>query len=72
MVSRLAVFGEGGLDELDLAWMLRGLTSNVRYTRRNEQDALAAKQVELGRPKATRAALIPVTKSEAWWGLAQD
>src|SRR5437764_326310 len=72
MVSRLAVLGEGGLGGLDVAWTLRGLTSNVRYTRRNEQDALAAKQAELGRPEATRAALIPITKSEAWWGLAQD
>lgn len=72
MVSRLAVLDEAGLGELDVAWALRGLTSNVRYTRRNEQEALVAKQAELGRPEATRAALIPLTKSEAWWGLAQD
>jgi hypothetical protein len=26
----------------------------------------------LGRPGATRAALIPIKKSAAWWGLAQD
>ena len=26
----------------------------------------------LGRPEATCAALIPLTKSAAWWGLAQD
>lgn len=72
MVSRLAVLGEGSLGELDVTWTLRGLTSNVRYTRRNEQDALAAKHAELARPEATRAALIPITKSKAWWGLAQD
>jgi hypothetical protein len=72
LVSRLAIFGEGGLGELDVAWTLRGLTSNLRYTRRNEQDALAATQAELGRPEATRAALIPITKSEAWWRLSQD
>jgi hypothetical protein len=26
----------------------------------------------LGRPEATRAALIPIRKSEAWWALPQD
>ena len=29
-------------------------------------------QEGLGRPRASRAALIPIRKSEAWWGLAQD
>ena len=58
-------------------WPRRGLcvarlTSNTRYTRRDEQAALAARQAELGRPEATRAALNPITKSEAWWALAQD
>ncbi len=72
MVSRLAVLDGAGIADLDAAWALRGLTSNVRYTRHNEQEALAARQAELGRPQATRAALIPITKSEAWWRLAQD
>ncbi len=26
----------------------------------------------LGRPEATRAALIPIRKADAWWSLAQD
>ncbi len=29
-------------------------------------------QAGLGRPEATRAALIPITKSAAWWDLPQD
>lgn len=72
MVSRLAVLDGAGIADLDAVWALRGLTSNARYTRRNEQEALAARQAELGRQEATRAALIPITKSEAWWRLPQD
>jgi chlorite dismutase len=53
-------------------WCLRGVTSNTRYTNRAELDALAARQQGLARPQATRAALIPIRKTEAWWALAQD
>lgn len=53
-------------------WVLRGVTSNERYVTRAEHDALAAVQAPLGRPEATRAALISVRKSEAWWELPQD
>lgn len=53
-------------------WTLRGVTSNTRYTSRAETDALVARQQGLDRPAATRAALIPIRKSEAWWALAQD
>jgi len=53
-------------------WVLRGVTSNERYVTRLERDALAARQQPVGRAGATRAALIPITKSEAWWDLAQD
>lgn len=52
--------------------LLRGVTSNARYTKRDELTALGARQQGLGRPHATRAALIPIRKSEAWWALAQD
>jgi chlorite dismutase len=52
--------------------VLRGTTSNARYATAVERDRLAAVQPPLGRPAATRAALIPVRKSEAWWELAQD
>jgi len=54
------------------AWTLRGTTSNTRYTNRAEVDVLAARQQGLGRPEATRAALIPIRKTAAWWALAQD
>ena len=54
------------------AWTLRGVTSNTRYTNQPEVDALVARQQGLQRPQATRAALIPIRKTEAWWALAQD
>jgi len=54
------------------AWLLRGVTSNTRYTTRAEDEALAASQPELGRPEATQAALIPIRKADKWWSLAQD
>lgn len=53
-------------------WVLRGAVSFERYVRRAEHDELAARQPDLGRPEATRAALIPVSKSPAWWALPQD
>jgi hypothetical protein len=53
-------------------WVLRGVTSNERYTTRAEADELQMRQQGLGRPEATRAALIPIRKSAAWWALAQD
>lgn len=53
-------------------WLLRGTTSNTRYTNRTEVDALVSKQAGLMRPNATRAALIPIRKTAAWWDMAQD
>ena len=53
-------------------WSLCGVTSNGRYASRAETDALAERQQGLGRPGATRAALIPIRKTPAWWALAQD
>jgi hypothetical protein len=80
-----AVLGEGLPDAAHLAvsegaaaaaaggvWVLRGTTSNPRYSHRTELDALGAVQEGLGRKQATRAALIPISKSEAWWAMAQD
>ena len=60
-----------GLDQRP-TWVLRGVTSNERYVSRIERDALITKQEMLGRPESTRAALIPITKSDAWWELPQD
>lgn len=56
----------------DHVWVLRGVTSYERYVKKAEQEALAARQPGLGRPSSTRAALIPIKKSAAWWKLAQD
>lgn len=53
-------------------WSLKGVISNLRYTEKVEKEKLNAKEVHLGRKKATCAALIPIRKSEAWWNLAQD
>lgn len=55
-----------------IARVLRGCTSNTRYTTATETAELRAKQAGLGRPEATLAALIPIRKSEEWWQLAQD
>jgi chlorite dismutase len=54
------------------AWQLRGVTSHERYVQAEEQAALGSRQPPLGRPEATRAALIPITKAPAWWALPQD
>src|SRR5688572_2155317 len=44
-------------------WALSGITSNARYVTAVERAALAATQVDPGRPDALRAALIPIKKS---------
>jgi chlorite dismutase len=62
----------GGAPTASAAWVLRGVVSNERYVTRAEKDALVRVQPPLGRPEATRAALIPIKKSAAWWALAQD
>jgi len=71
MADRLAV-AEASSPPPDAIWQLRGATSNTRYTRRAEVTALSAVQEGLGRPLASRAALIPIRKTAAWWDLAQD
>lgn len=71
--DRLAVFeGASASPPPASRWVLRGVTSNTRYVTRGEVNALVARQEGLGRAEATRAALIPIRKSEAWWTLAQD
>jgi len=73
LVSRLDVV-HGEIEKLPpkTEWVLKGVTSNVRYVARAEQRALLARQAALGRPEARRAALIPIKKSSAWWDLPQD
>lgn len=53
-------------------WQLNGVASHVRYVERAEKTALVAIQAGLGRPEATRAALIPIRKTAAWWDMTQD
>jgi len=53
-------------------WTLTGLTSNIRYTEKSEREQLIAIQADLGRPRATCAALIPIRKTQTWWAMAQD
>ena len=73
IVERLAVLEGRDRPPVDQdSWALRGVTSNIRYTRRDEADSLIARQEGLERPQATKAALIPIRKTEAWWDLAQD
>lgn len=52
--------------------ILPGVTSNERYVERAEKEKLVATQEGLGRPGATLAALIPIRKNAAWWGMTQD
>ena len=53
-------------------WALRGVASHARYVEAHEKTQLDAVSPPLGRPQATRAALIPIRKSAAWWALPQD
>ena len=53
-------------------WVVTGVMSSLRYATRPEVTDLRKRQDSLGRPQATRAALIPIKKSAAWWALAQD
>jgi len=53
------------------SWRLAGVVSNLRYAERTEKEQLAASPA-LGRKEATRAALIPIRKSAAWWELTQE
>src|SRR5205807_4212498 len=72
-VPRLEILdGDQATIPQDGVWFLRGVTSYERYVHRAERSALVARQPDLGRPNATRAALIPIKKSVAWWELTQD
>lgn len=63
---------DGSRSSQAAGWVLRGITSNDRYVLRAEKTQLADRQQGLGRSAATRAALIPIRKSAAWWVLTQD
>src|SRR5262249_46760832 len=53
-------------------WALRGVAGHARYVERSERTLLDEISPPLDRPEATRAALIPIRKSVAWWALQQD
>jgi hypothetical protein len=72
-VKRLDIVSGANIDiDANTGWLLRGITSNERYVGRDEKNELVAKQQGLGRPEATRAALIPIRKHADWWTLCQD
>lgn len=71
-VERLAVLEGTRAAPPGATWALLGVVSNERYVERREHEELAARSPRLGRPEATRAALIPIRKSEGWWALSQD
>lgn len=73
LVERLSVIeGRDMAPPQSAVWVLRGVTSNERYVTRAEHDALADRQPPLDRPDTTRAALIPLRKTDRWWDLSQD
>ena len=73
LVDRLDIRNEAPLPNPEPSgWVLRGVTSNVRYVTRKEMDQLQARPALLGRQHSSRAALIPIRKSAAWWNLGQD
>jgi len=73
LASRVAVHeGADAFEQAHGLWVLKGFTSNQRYVTKDEKASLASRQAGLGRREATRAALIPITKSREWWELAQD
>jgi hypothetical protein len=53
-------------------WQLAGVAGHARYVTRGEKTELDPVSPMLGRPEATRAALIPIRKSDEWWVLPQD
>lgn len=71
-LADVAFVDRGTKADSGAAWTLAGVTSNLRYTNAAEKKVLDATPSVLARPGATRAALIPITKSAAWWGMAQD
>jgi len=71
-VERLAVLEGVRIAPPGATWALLGVVGHERYVEHSEHQTLAARSPKLGRPEATRAALIPIKKSEEWWALSQD
>lgn len=71
-VERLAVLEDSRTEPPGATWCLRGVVGHQRYVEASEHVDLSARSPALGRPEASRAALIPIRKSDAWWTLSQD
>ena len=71
-VERLAVLEGVRVAPSSATWVLLGVVGHERYVEGAEHAELAARSPKLGRPEATRAALIPIRKSEEWWALPQN
>ncbi|KOY88169.1 hypothetical protein AD998_11605 [bacterium 336/3] len=63
---------EGSTNANEHLWKLKGISSNMRYTNREEKNALDQTPSVLGKPEYKYATLIPIKKSEQWWLLTQD
>ncbi len=68
--ERLAI--DAGINPPSGTWSLRGVAGHARYVERSEKGPLDTASPPLGRPEATRAALIPIRKSLVWWQLPHD
>jgi len=71
-VERVAIYRGSETAPLESRWTLSGVISNTRYVERPEEQELTLKQAPLSRSEATRAALIPIRKTAAWWNLTQE
>ncbi len=70
-VSKIAI-GNSMQNENTIKWTLSGVSSHLRYTTRNEKNALDQTPSILGKTESTCAAFIPLKKSDEWWLLTQD
>jgi hypothetical protein len=70
--SRIAMISGEPASTEGAIWVLRGVTTHDRYTTRAEKTDLVAVQEPIGRPEATRSALILLRKNSDWWSLTQD
>lgn len=63
---------DGIVSRAEGVWSLHATSGHVRYVERAEKATLDPISPGLARAEATRGALIPIRKSDAWWALPQD
>jgi chlorite dismutase len=72
-VNRIDILNINNIDkQIECNWSLKGVSSNMRYTNRDEKTKLDITPSILGKPDFKYAALIPIRKSNEWWTLTQD